>query len=476
LQNWATRYGYDVQQDQYLYNILNQYPDLYKHWLYRYGNTNSKEILNNGLYYSSNLPKTILGDRGKGIVSTTSVRFPYDKFDIENTEHSFKLETFDWDYIIFDEASMIPLTQVVYAIYQQTHNNTKQPQFIIAGDPFQIKPVLDIPDVSDSIPAIIEHKEENIYSMIQLDSFNTQISQHLHPTNQAIQYPVEYLTIQYRSLESIGKLFSKFQYNDILQHHRQGQNPKPLLLKDEQKQIFSLKPITMVRFPVNSFDGIYRPSRVNGSAYHAHTAILVTEFVKRIREEKDNDSLNIGIITPYKTQMALIAKQIEAFNVPNVYVNTVHGFQGDEMDIIIAIFNPPNYSILSPTHEFAKYYHLHKKNLINVAISRAKDYLIMFVPDNSTKDINNLHLFKGAGGIEDIIHNTTEIYPQNFKDCVSRDIEKMLFGQDKYIEQNSIVLAHEFVNVYEKGQVKYTIRSAHNAIDLQISENLPNAN
>ncbi len=470
LKSWAERYGYDQNQSADLYNLLCKNPDLYKHWLFRYGNTYSAKIFNDGLYYNKELPSAVLGENGKGIVSTTAIRFPYDKFDVKNTEYQFELKAFDWDYIIFDESSMIALSQIVYSIFQQTYSNSKKPQFIVAGDPFQIKPVLNIPDVSDSITDIVKYKEENIYSMIELNNFDTETTKYKHPTNPDIQYSVEYLTTQYRSLEPIGKLFSKFQYNDILVHHREKQVPKPLKLVNTQNSDFELKPITIVRFPVHSFDSIYCSGRVNKSAYHAHTAILTTELVKKIRLEKENDTLNIGIVTPFKTQMVLIAKQIETFNIPNVYTNTVHGFQGDEMDIVIALFNPPKHSILPPDHQFAKYYHLHKKNLVNVAISRARDYLIIFIPDDKTTGINNLHLFKGVDGLESIIHNTSEISPNNFKSYSSGDIENMIWGEKDYIEKNSITLAHEFVNVYEKAAQKYVLRTGSSAIDLLIRE------
>jgi hypothetical protein len=62
---------------------------------------------------------------------TTIARFFYDGF------FSGLLKDFHWDVIMFDEASMIMLAQMIYVLYQQIHC-----RFIICGDPFQIQPLV----------------------------------------------------------------------------------------------------------------------------------------------------------------------------------------------------------------------------------------------------------------------------------------------------------------------------------------------
>lgn len=58
----------------------------------------------------------------------------------------------------------------------------------------------------------------------------------------------------------------------------------------------------------------------------------------------------------------------------DVQVGTIHGFQGDECDIVFAIFNTPPYISRS------KNMFLNKRNIINVSISRARDYLFIVMP------------------------------------------------------------------------------------------------
>ena len=77
-----------------------------------------------------------------------------------------------------DEASMIPLANIVYPLYRKTPE-----KFIIAGDPFQIEPITSV-DL---------WKNENIYTMVQLDSF-------VRPKTIPHPYKVELLTTQYRSV------------------------------------------------------------------------------------------------------------------------------------------------------------------------------------------------------------------------------------------------------------------------------------
>jgi len=172
------------------------------------------------------------------------------------------------------------------------------------------------------------------------------------------------------------------------------------------------------------------------------------------------DKFRIGIICPYKAQATLIekllAQQFEDTEKVQILIGTIHGFQGDECDIIISIFNPP-FSINKNPGMF-----LNKQNILNVSISRARDYLFFIMPDDNTKDINNLYKIKK---IERLIYLHA---PNNHSVYESSQIEKIMFGSDNYIYDNSFATSHQSVNVYTKPDKKYEIRCEEMAIDVQI--------
>jgi DNA replication ATP-dependent helicase Dna2 len=83
---------------------------------------------------------------------------------------------------------------------------------------------------------------------------------------------------------------------------------------------------------------------------------------------------DIGIIAPYNAQVVKILQKVrelshqERLNVHGIKVSTIHSFQGQERRVIIVDFSDDN---IKPTHLIAKW------ELINVALSRAKEQLTM---------------------------------------------------------------------------------------------------
>lgn len=88
----------------------------------------------------------------------------------------------------------------------------------------------------------------------------------------------------------------------------------------------------------------------------------------------DNREKSVGIISPYRLQTD---KLKEAIGERCIEVDTVHKYQGREKDIIILT------TVINEVNEFVD-----NPNLINVAVSRAVDKLIVIVSDNE-KNINS---------------------------------------------------------------------------------------
>ncbi len=411
--------------------------DSYNDWLVRFGSTADEDIEQSPVYKEKDFD---IRKPSKSVTVTTIARFPYDFF-MARDESGFLpkrlyLRDLDWDYIVIDEASMIPIANIVYPLYQ------KRPRkFIIAGDPFQIEPITSV-DL---------WKDENIYKMVELDSFAT-------PTTQPRAYKVETLTTQYRSVPAIGEIFSKFAYDGILKHHRQPQTQRPLNLGNELK----VKTLNVVKFPVSKYESIYRAKRLQKkSSYQIYSALFTFEYAahlaRAIAKNNPGQEFKIGIIAPYRAQADLIDKLLASEKIPpevDIQAGTIHGFQGDECDIIFAVFNTP------PTISNSKQMFLNKRNIVNVSISRARDYLFVVMPDDKTEDIGNLRLVNRVRSLM--------FGEQDYQELLTPDLEQLMFGDPKFLENNSFSTSHQSVNVYGLPEKRYEVRAEDNAVDVQI--------
>ncbi|MEW9053053.1 MAG: AAA domain-containing protein [Neobacillus sp.] len=406
----------------------------YTEWLVRFGATNDSVIEQSGVFRDKTFD---IRSFPKNVTVTTIARFPYDYF-LPDGETRLHLSALKWDYIIIDEASMISLINIIFPLYKKTPE-----KFIIAGDPFQIEPITTV-DI---------WKNENIYTMVELKSFT-------EPTTVPHQYHVELLTTQYRSTPDIGEVFSQFAYGGVLQHNRTDKSRRPLLIED----VIDIKPLNIIKFPVSKYESIYRPKRLQSkSNYQIYSALFAFEFVKYMSSllEKANgeEFIRIGLIAPYRAQSDLIDKLMASYHFPKnveVQVGTIHGFQGDECDIIIALFNPP------PSISASKNMFLNKLNIVNVSISRARDYLFVLMPDDATENIGNLTMIKR---VENLVKQQPKWLEQK-----SPDIEEIIFGSSSYLADNSFSTSHQLVNVYGKPEKRYEVRSEDSAVDVQLHD------
>jgi hypothetical protein len=407
----------------------------YEEWLVRFGTVNDPKIEGSPVARDKTFDIRTLP---RNVTVTTIARFPYDYF-LPDNETRLHLAALKWDFIVIDEASMIPLANIVYPLYK------KKPQmFIIAGDPFQIEPIV----------AVEEWKDENIYTLVDLKSF-------ANPNTVPCDYTVTNLSTQYRSIPVIGEVFSKFTYDGILKHHRISTNQRPLNIDGME-----IGPLNIVKFPVSKYESVYRPKRLQGkSSYHVYSALFTFEFVKFLakqlqRNHADEPVYKIGIIAPYRAQATLIDKLYASWHSQSkcvdFQVGTIHGFQGDECDIIIAVFNPPP-SISSSDRMF-----LNKQNILNVSISRARDYLFIVMPDDDTENVSELRKIKM---IEFLIKNSGA-----YTETHANEIESLIFGNEHYLENNAFSTSHQLVNIYGRPEKRYEVRSEDMAVDVQIHE------
>lgn len=406
----------------------------YLNWLVRFGTSADEHIEKAGVWRDRSFD---IGALSRSVTVTTIARFAYDGFA---GEHGKKLHRMKWDAIVFDEASMISLASMIYPLYQQ-----KPLKFIIAGDPFQIEPIV----------AVDQWKDENIYTLVGLNKPGS----FAKPATEPHVYPVTNLETQYRSIPAIGEVFSRFTYDGILTHYRDVGAQRLLKLNG-----FDVKPLNLIKFPVSKYESIYRAKRLeSGTHYQIYSALFTFEFVRWLAGQIQGNhakKFRIGVIAPYRAQANVLNRLNDSWTTKpdavEIQVGTIHGFQGDERDIIIAVLNPP------PSISRSPQMFLNKQNILNVAISRARDYLFLVMPDNETEGVENLHKI---AKIEKLVRTGGA-----FSEYVSHSIEEMIWGNANYLEENTFSTGHQMVNVYRKPARYYEVRSDDSAIDVQIFE------
>ncbi len=113
-------------------------------------------------------------------------------------------------------------------------------------------------------------------------------------------------------------------------------------------------------------------------------ALIVADILRRIHRfyGKDFDAYKtVGVIVPYRNQIAMIRKEIEKLNIPeleNISIDTVERYQGSQRDVIIYSFTIQNYYQLDflTSNCFVEDGRIIDRKL-NVAITRARKQMII---------------------------------------------------------------------------------------------------
>lgn len=373
-----------------------------------------------------------LADNNINVVVTNTTRYAYDS--VNEDGESVLIRDVNWDYVYIDEASMIDIISITYVLYK-----SRGAEFVISGDPYQIQPVCH---------PYFQH--ENIYTMVGLRSFADAIN----GTYQ--KYNVDALTTQYRSIPAIGKLVSLYTYDGKVVAERTEESQKPLVLDG-----LDIKPINIVGFKTEIFDNLYGISSLNNSPVQVYSIIFACRFAsfisKQIKMKHSDEECSIGIISPYKAQAESISNMLENMPVVNdkckITCGTVHSFQGDACDIIIFVMNPPD-KITSGAH-------INNHNILNVAMSRASDYLFILSPQ-----IDDYGLIERD--------NICSIADQlDSKILKASQIEAaMSDGNANFIEDNTMITGHNPVNVYSDMEEEklYEVRISDTAIDIKLND------
>ena len=107
-------------------------------------------------------------------------------------------------------------------------------------------------------------------------------------------------------------------------------------------------------------------------------ASWIVEYIKKHPTEE------VGVITPFVHQKECIEYYFEKNGINNVPVGTVHAFQGDQKSVIIF-----STAITKSTHIKTYEWLKNNKELINVAVSRPKDKLVLLGSCDAVNKLSN---------------------------------------------------------------------------------------
>ena len=255
---------------------------------------------------------------------------------ILSTTHSLRScasENFMFDYVIVDEASQVDL--VTGALALSCAKNA-----VIVGD------LKQLPNVITSEVAQIT---EQIFQSYQLHSAYSYADHSLLSScvNLYDDIPTTLLKEHYRCHPKIiGFCNQKFYNNQLIILTDEKANDQPLL--------------------------VYKTVKGNHARGHFNQRQIDVIFEEILPHQKiDEASQSVGIISPYRLQTDALQKAIGS---RNIEADTVHKYQGREKDIII---------LTTVANEVQANDFVDNPNLINVAVSRAVDQLIVVVSEGN---------------------------------------------------------------------------------------------
>ena len=244
-----------------------------------------------------------------------------------------------FDMTIIDEASQCNTAVSLVPIIRGK-------SLMLVGDPQQLNPVITLDkNINEELKA--KYNVNESYDYIKNSIYKTFLA------NDAVSQET-LLHNHYRCAKDIIEFNNKKYYNNQLNIKSKALYDRPLVFCDIADDSSSIK----------------------------NTA--PKEADKIVQYVKNNSDKRIGIITPFKNQKDLIEyKLMENGLNETVSCGTVHAFQGDEKDEIL-------FSLALTDNTYPKTYDWLKNNreLLNVAVSRAKDKLVLL---SSTRQLERLH-------------------------------------------------------------------------------------
>ncbi len=255
-----------------------------------------------------------------------------------------------FDMVIMDEASQcntaVSLTPIV-----------RGRKLMLVGDPQQLNPVILLDEASNErlrrkymVPEEYDYRKNSIYkTYLACDPVSDEVLLRYH----------------YRCSPRIIEFNNKKYYNSKLLIRSPEREEHPLVYVDVK----------------------------DGTTNRKNTAPAEVDAI--IRYASMHRDQSIGVITPFVNQRQAIEERLKENRLTHVSCGTVHAFQGDEKDVVLF-----STALTDETHAGTYEWLKNNRELINVAVSRARDRLIIL---SNTRNVERLHREGSEDDLYDLI-------------------------------------------------------------------------
>ena len=274
-----------------------------------------------------------------------------------------------FDILIIDEASQCDVASAIPLILRAK-------QVVIIGDPMQLRHITSV-----------KVDEENAIRKY----FGLQSKPHLKYAAQSLwDYAADFLTHASANNTPITLENHYRCHHDIIgysnyQFYGKRLNKQLVIKTNESNMVLPQKGVVMI-----NVRGQQESELVNVNKIEAERAISIAKELSTL-----NSGISIGIVTPFRDQADYIKSRLtDSWRSDslknNVEVNTAHGFQGDEKDVII-------YSLVvteNTPQRKVNWIDYMAPNLVNVAVTRARQTLFI---------VGNADYIKKVSPVENVL-------------------------------------------------------------------------
>lgn len=295
------------------------------------------------------------------IVGTTST--------LQSKTYLFELKSFSM--AIIDEASQILEPHLVGLL-------SRLPKFVLIGDHKQL------PAVVQQEPNVSAVRDKQLNDIGLINCRNSLFERLIHVEEAAERsHFVGVLQSQGRMHPAIATFPNRMFY------FKERLKPVPLPHQLEEQLDYTLPSIDALDDALKSHRVLFIPSEFSGNPQvsdkvNPHEARLVARLLGRIHRfyaERFDADKTVGVIVPYRNQIAMIRKEIEKMGIKaleQISIDTVERYQGSQRDVIIYSFTVRHRYQLGflTANCFEENGHIIDRKL-NVAITRARRQLIL---------------------------------------------------------------------------------------------------